>query len=62
MENGVVTGNSLLDRHVFSVAIVHVARGEAREEEMPGQFSILGRTNSHTHTHTIQSRSTQILS
>ena len=45
MENSIVTGNSLLDRHVFSIAIVHVARGEARKEEMPGQLSILMEIN-----------------
>ena len=39
----VVTGNRLLHWHIFSFSIVHVSRGEAWEEEMPGQLSILTR-------------------
>lgn len=45
VENSIITGNSLLDRHIFSIAIVHVARGQSRKEEMPGQFSILMEQN-----------------
>jgi hypothetical protein len=51
VENSVVTGNGLLDRHVFSVAIVHVARGEAWKEEVPGQLGILAEITNLINTH-----------
>ena len=55
VEDSIVTGNSLLDRHVFSIAVVHVARGEARKKEVPAQLGILAeqnKFNKHTCTHT----------
>ena len=57
MENSVVTGKGLLDRHVFSIAVVHVARGEAGKKEVPGQLGILYSRikkiifNKHTQVH-----------
>ena len=41
MGHSVVTGNCLLDRHVLRFSIVHVARGEPRKKEVPGQLGIL---------------------
>ena len=44
MLHGSIGCHCLLDRHVLHSSIVHVARGQSRQEEVPCQLSILGKT------------------